>query len=552
MTATFGDFSRPASQHITAAISYTGDVPDEVRPVLIRQLDRIVTTLAHHLADAATAGRPGAGPAEPLDPQTRAVIEARTALRRAAHSLRHGATELEATVGDEAHPVAGYLAAAADNLAAGRDVLQSHFARGPYGGWEGISYWAPAITSRPVTAALMGELARHARALAPWAAHLSVSGWMDAGAPASACLDLHAATRWLWVAGSTLEQHLHQHPPPSQGRRLLAAIPANFPPSHQAPADGESVPELCRGVTVTSERLRHIALRFSSYARWSPMATSAAWRKNALAAAITGHASQIILHTLSERATQLGLPPAIRSGLQTASQELQTVWNAWRAIAHQWDVISTGRRRNPNVAPTVPEFSDLALQVARLAHRNPQWTTAIADKGPIRDPASLAPTAHDLSEVLASVHHAIDAITRAGAEDQHAARTADDDDCLYLPTRLMPDDCDIPRPYSPALRSWTRTHLTSYDTAIRASTSAVMTLDNLAIALDAPSWALAALRTSQHATGDRQVIGPMAQVPQAGPQPDPSPAQSLNLTTSGRSAARELPSSRSSPGRTVR
>jgi hypothetical protein len=472
MTATFGEFSRPASQHITAAISYPGVVPDEVRPVLIRQLDRIVTTLVHHLANAAPADRPGIGPAEPLDPQTRATIEARTALRRAAHSLRHAATALEGIDHDDAHPVAEYLTAAADNLAAGRDVLQSHFARGC---WEGILDWAPAITSRPVTAALMSELARHARALAPWAAHLSVSGWMDAGAPASACLDRHAATRWLWVAGSTIGQHLHQHPPSSQGRRLLAAIPANFPPPRQPSADGASVPELCRGIIVTAERLRHIALRFGSRARWSPVASSAAWRKNALAPAVAGHASQITLHTLSERATQLGLPPAIQSGLQTASQELQTAWNAWRAIAHQWDIISTGRHGSPHVAPTIPEFGDLALQVAHLAYRNPQWTASIAGNGPIRDPASLAPAAHDLTEVLASVHHAIDAVTRAGAEDKEAV--------------------------------------------------------HLAVGLGSPTWALAALRTLSPA--------PNLEPPLSGSQSAPrnQPAQSQNVTVCRASAA---------------
>jgi hypothetical protein len=531
MTATFGDFSRPASEHITAAVFHPGDLPDEARPGVIRQLDRIVTTLAHHLADAVPADRPATGPADPLDPSARAAVEARTALRRAAHILRHGATSLEGTDGDADHPVVTHLTAAADNLAAGRDVLQSHFARGPYGGWEGTSYWAPAITSRPVTAALMGELARHARTLAPWAARLSVSGWMDAGAPATASLDLHTATRWLWIAGGTLEQDLRQHPPSGEGCRLLAAIPANFPPPRQASADGESVPELCRGIAVTAERLRHIALRFSSRARWSPAPSSTTWRKNALAAAITGHASQMVLQSLSGRADQLGLDAAIQSGLRAASQELQEAWSAWRAIAHGWDIISTGRRRSPQLAPVVPEFGDLAVQVARLAYRNPQWTAAIAGNGPIRDPASLAPTTHDLMQVLASIHHASDAVTRVGAEDQAAVSTATVDDRLYLPTRLMPDDCDIPRPYSLAPASRARELLTSYNTAITASTHAAITLDVVAIALGAPTWTLAALRApSPDGTCNQQIIGPKARPTHCQP-PRPRPRSQLSPVT---------------------
>lgn len=524
MAATFGEFLHPATGHINAAVSHQGELPDETRPGIIRQLDRLVTTLAHYLTDITPAPTPGPRPAEPPDPETRARVEARTALRRAAHSLRHAATTLDDAGSEVTHPVVAHLAAAADHLRAGRDVLQSHFGRGPFGGWEGTSYWAPTITSHPVTAALMSELAGHARTLAPWAARLSLSGQIDAGAPAPACLDLHTATRWLWVAGTTLQADLRQHPPSGQARKLLTAIPANFPPPRQPPASGESVPELCQGITVTAERLRHAALKFTARARWSPAATSTGWRKNALAAAITGHATQIILHTLAERASQLGLDPAIQAGLRTASQDLQAAWNAWRATAHQWDIISTGRHRNPHPAPAGPEFEDLAVQVARLTYHNPRWTAALASNGPIRDPASLAPAAQDLTAVLAAVHQAIDAITRAGAEDQDAVRTASADNRLYLLTRLMPAECDIPRPYGPAASSRTRELLTSYNTATAASTRAASSLDDLAVALDTPTWTLAALRMpSRRGIRNPDTSGPKAQV---GPY---TPAQTQSL-----------------------
>lgn len=534
MAATFGEFLRPATGHINAAVSHQGELPDETRPGIIRQLDRLVTTLAHYLTDIAPDPSPGPRPAEPPDPETRARVEARTALRRAAHSLRHAATTLDDAGGEAAHPVVAHLAAAADNLRAGRDVLQSHFGRGPFGGWEGTSYWAPAITSHPVTAALLSELAGHARALAPWGARLSVSGQMDAGAPAQACLDLHTATRWLWVAGTTLQADLCQHPPSGQAHRLLAAIPANFRPPRQPSASGESVPELCQGITVTAERLRHAALKFTPRARWSPTATSTAWRKNALAAAITGHASQIILQSLSERASQLGLDPAVQAGLRMASQDLQTAWNAWRTTAHQWDIISTGHHRNPHPTPAGPEFADLALQVARLAYRNPRWTAAFARNGPIRDPASLAPAAKDLTAVLAAVHHAIDAITRAGAEDQDAVRTASADNRLYLPTRLMSAKCDIPRPYTPAPPSRASTLLASYGTATAASTRAAITLDNLAVALSAPTWTLAALRMpSRHGVRHPAISGPKAQADRY------TPAQAQPSRKRGQTAERD-------------
>lgn len=501
MTATFGEFLNPATEHITAAVSYQGDLPDAAMPGIIRQLDRMTTALAHYLRDIAPPDWQVNGPAHQPDSSARAAVEARTALRRAAHCLRHAAITLPDTGSDTAHPVVSHLATAADNLAAGRDVLQSHFARGPFGGWEGTSYWAPAITSRPVTIALTSELAGHARTLAPWAARLSLSRRMGAGAPAPACLDLHAATRWLWVAGATLEEDLRQHPPSTHGRRLLAAVPGNFPPAGRHPASGESVPDLCHGITATAERLRHAALAFTSHARLSPAATSTTWRKNALAAAITGHASQITLHTLSERASELGLDPAIASGLQAASQQLRATWKAWRATAHQWDIISTGRYRTMHTAPAGANFSDLALQAARLAYRDPQWTAAFTSNGPIRAPATLAPTEQDLTAVLAAVHHAIDAITRAGTEDQDAIHAASGSGHLYLPTRLMPEECNIPRPYAPAPPSRVTELLASYSKAITASTRAAIALDGLAVALDVPTWTLAALRVPTRLRG---------------------------------------------------
>jgi hypothetical protein len=61
----------------------------------------------------------------------------------------------------------------------------------------------------------------------------------------------------------------------------------------------------------------------------------------------------------------------------------------------------------------------------------------------ISELADLAPTRDDLRNVLAAVHHAVDALARIVVEDTEAVRTAAGQR-LYLPTRLMPADCDIP------------------------------------------------------------------------------------------------------------
>jgi hypothetical protein len=70
--------------------------------------------------------------------------------------------------------------------------------------------------------------------------------------------------------------------------------------------------ELCAGITITAERLRRVTPAFAARARWSPAANSTSWRCDALASAITSHASELILRALAERAAQLGADPAVR------------------------------------------------------------------------------------------------------------------------------------------------------------------------------------------------------------------------------------------------
>jgi hypothetical protein len=60
-----------------------------------------------------------------------------------------------------------HLSAAAGHLIIGRDLLHTHVTTGPDGARTARSWWAPVITSGPVTAALLCELASCAQRLAP-------------------------------------------------------------------------------------------------------------------------------------------------------------------------------------------------------------------------------------------------------------------------------------------------------------------------------------------------------------------------------------------------
>jgi hypothetical protein len=495
MTAVFGDFLRPAGEHIAAAVAIQHELAAEATFGVIGHFGRLLSTFAGYLDSLPVPDEFEAAMAEGISPQAQTALDARIALRRGAHSMRHAMTTLGTADIDDAHPAAQHLSAAADLMAAGRDLLQTHFATGPAGTREDHSPWAPVIISPPVTAALLSELADYALRLAPWTARLSVTATMGRDAPAATCLALLTASHSAWVAGATIQAAHRHHPPPPQARRLLGAIPANFPPPRQAPSSGEQLPDLCHGVVVTAERLRHATLAVPRHAYWSPAATSAAWRKHALAAAITGHASDLILRALAERATQLAASPAICEQLHEAADATRQAWPAWRAIAHHFDIVSTGITGRPGPDPVAADFTDLVLRIGRLAYHNPHWTPARAHASHPRDPAGLAPTPLGLTPVLAAVHAAADATARITATDSQTISAAATEHRLYEPAFTRTNATVIRRRYHPACPSRIAEILASYDDAITVSNHAASKLDDLAHALDAPTWPLAALRT---------------------------------------------------------
>src|SRR6202042_3141236 len=84
--------------------------------------------------------------------------------------------------------------------------------------------------------------------------------------------------------------------------------------------------------------------------------------------------------------------------------------------------------------------------------------------------------------------------TRITAIDHHAVIDAATDHRLYIPTRLLSDKYDIPRPYTPAPAAHTEALLAAYHAALRSTTRSTTTLDDLSAAVNAPSSVLAATR----------------------------------------------------------
>ena len=156
--------------------------------------------------------------------------------------------------------------------------------------------------------------------------------------------------------------------------------------------------------------------------------------------------------------------------------------------------MTTGTRAA--LTPVAAEIGDLVLWIGRIAHRDPHWTPAGGHTGALRDPADLAHVPADIPAVLAAVHDATDAVIRVGACDREAIRAAAAQTGLFVATRLLPSDYNVPRPFTPAPGQTIDALLASYDTAINASNCAATILDDLAIATGAPTRALAAIRAA--------------------------------------------------------
>ena len=105
--------------------------------------------------------------------------------------------------------------------------------------------------------------------------------------------------------------------------------------------------------------------------------------------------------------------------------------------------------------------------------------------------------------MLAAVHHATDTLTHMAVTDRRCVRQAAADHRLYIPTRLLPEDYDIPRSYTPAPRSRVTALLDGYRLAVKTCTAAATALDDLALAAGATSRVLAAAHTAPALTNWR-------------------------------------------------
>lgn len=516
--ATLGGFLRPASDHIAAAARFQpADLRASSALAAARQAQRVVAVMSHYLGDVTPYGDYEAAASPDMEPLMRTAADMRQALEMAAGSLDHAVPDPGSVGAAPEDPLAACLAAAGTSLAAGRDLLVTHFATGADGIRAGESQWSTAIVSPPVTRALLEEISRWSQQLALLAATLTSAAAVDPATPATVLQGLGGACQWLLSASAAFEEGQHDDPAAQAGAELLEAIPANSVPQRRPPAEDERATRLCEGVTVSAGRLRVIARRTAGQAAWSPAATAASWRWTAKAAAVTSHLSELILRSLAERPEHLaGITPAAQ--LHTAAEAAARACARWREVAVSWKQMTTETRGLS--APVIADASDLVLRLGRLASGDPKWTPSQPVSAGLQNPSELAPGPARAAMIAAAVHEAVDALACVAAADLHAVGTACTAGRVYAPTSTLPEDYDVPRPFGNPAPVTVAILLDAYREAEHASIQAVTAMDAVAVTLHTPSRMLAAARA---ATAPAEGSSPRHQ---GGIQPG-GPAQTL-------------------------
>jgi len=259
---------------------------------------------------------------------------------------------------------------------------------------------------------------------------------------------------------------------------------------------------LCYGISISASRLRAATRGSQERAQWSPGTTSGGWQWMAQAAAVTSHLSELALRSLSIRAGQLSGLPVTGEQLEDAANRMVDMRTAWQQVDRAWDLLVTESRLLQT--PAMTEASDLVLRLGRLVWDNPHWTPARPDRAPQRTPAVLAPGATAVNSVVAAVHQAIDALARVAMSDLEAVEAADQAGRLYVPTRSLSADYNVPRPFAPAPAARFRVLRDAYGAAVEASTEAAHVLDELTVAARGPSMALALARAATSVQSHRR------------------------------------------------
>jgi hypothetical protein len=473
---TLGQLLAVADMHFEAAERVRR--PGTDRQGVVHELGRIFSVVARFLAWPAEEGQVEVIAGTRGSRADRAAAGLQEAMRQASARIEAARGGL-GRPGERSDPVAGQLAATADALNAGCDLLGTHFRTRPDLVSEARSNWALLIASEPVTAALRAEMARWAARAAAWVE------WLTSQAPDYARSELTAARHWLTAADALIAPTGKAAAEVAIGDHLLRDVPLASPPDRRVPTGSESLAELCAGITISADRLRAIIPVLSRQDYSVASVTGPSWFHAARAGAVVSDLAIWELGTLADQAAHISGLGADDRCLQDAADAFAGPRAAWQMASQVWRYVTTGPQLSTS-AVTV-ELDDLVLRMGRLASGNPRWTPARKDSAPARDPASLVSGPEELAKVLAAIHHAADALAWMASADLEMTTAFGKRGHLYMSNRFLESPNASMTAYIGLPDDRLLMLQDAYRNVVSASQRGVRTLDDIAIAASGSS-----------------------------------------------------------------
>ena len=304
-----------------------------------------------------------------------------------------------------------------------------------------------------------------------------------------------SACHWLLVAAATIRAGTHGSALDAGDTELLMSVPVNVVARRSPPAGLETAAELCAGIEASASRLRALTYRAAGQAAWSPSVSADSWRWVANGAAVACHISEQMLTRLADQG-RLGGPAGAGMQFGSAAKAMGRASARWREVVAAWNQMTT--ESTGLTAVGIADMSDLVVRVGRLAFADPEWVPDRARRAPLRDAVNLAPDIARATMVMGAIHHLAEALARLAAADLDGVRLAGRAGRLYVPTRTLPEEYDVPYRFGNATPADLRDLVGAYGSAVGAAGQARAALDRVAIALEAPSRVLVAARGAPH------------------------------------------------------
>jgi hypothetical protein len=209
----------------------------------------------------------------------------------------------------------------------------------------------------------------------------------------------------------------------------------------------------------------------------------------AAASTVTSHNCHVVLQTLTTGIAGRS-SDRLQADLAEAAEAANHARQAWRRAAGVLDQVVTDGRGH--LSPVAMETRDLAIWTGQLAYAEPGWTPSSGPRREIRPPGSLMSAPQQVPLVVAAVHHACHTLTRLAWAQEGVIRTAAHAGRILVPTRSLPDDLDIPHPYTRAPREHIDRLISGYRIAGHVSNRTAIAVAQTAEAVGASSRVLAA------------------------------------------------------------